>query len=883
MSEAPAQDPASDRGRPTAPAPIAKAKVRVPGRRGWFITRYRLTERLDQGTRGPLTVVTGPPGAGKTVAAASWATVGDSPGPVAWVSLDEADHEPHAFWSLVVAALEQAGVTDLPRLAEQGHDMFCARLMFALSGRAAPVVLVLDDFRPPVGSEIARDVARVLKGAGPVLRLVLISRTDPPFPLHRYRLTGELVEIRSADLAFDDGETRTLLAHHGVSAAPESISALCERTEGWAAGLRLAAMTMEGHPDPDGFAAEFAGDDHAVVDYLVAEVLNAQAAAVRRLLLRLSVVERFDAELATELAGPDAGELFAGLVRENAFVLPVEHGWYRFHSVLGAALNLTLRQECPSDVPLLHRRAAEWFSRIGALEEAARHAVLAGDPAYASRLVVDGLAIGRVLGLSDGRVLAPLLNDLPERALAEAAEPEPHLVAAAVSVDRGDDAGRAVHLTRAERLLADLPDDQAIPARLAAGLIRLVAACPERQRDLRDLVHDLDALLDTLPHGSRRDLPELSALVGYAHGLLELRAGRPARAEEELRRALPAAETGGDLQRRRCLGALALAEALQGGLGQASRVTAAAARLPEVSTDPAGRRVAAVHLACAWVALEDVRLDEARTELDKARVANAESPDALLSALHDLLTARLDVAAGHPDRALSVLDAIGGDAASTPWFRRRMRLVEAEAHLAGDAPVQAKRAARAVGGAEGAVTLARVHLHERLLEAASRTVRPVLREPSAPAAVRVEAWLLDACLAYREDDPSRGRRSLERALRLGERERIGLPFARARNWLLPTLRQDPELTRPHRRFLRPLGLGGSLDEPDADPAVVARLSERELEVLSLLSRMLTTDEIATEMYISVNTVKTHLKNIYRKLAVTRRGEAVRRARRYRLL
>ncbi|RFS83776.1 LuxR family transcriptional regulator [Actinomadura spongiicola] len=309
----------------------------------------------------------------------------------------------------------------------------------------------------------------------------------------------------------------------------------------------------------------------------------------------------------------------------------------------------------------------------------------------------------------------------------------------------------------------------------------------------------------------------------------------------------------------------------------------AAARLPEVSTGPAGRRVAAVHLACAWVALEDVRLDEARDELDKARVANAESPDALLAALHDLLTARLDVAAGHPDRALTVLGAIGGDAAGTPWFRRRMRLVEAEAHLAGDAPVEAMRAARAVGGAEGAVTLARVHLHERLPDAASRTVRPVLREPSAPAAVRVEAWLLDAYLAYREEDTSRGRRSLERALRLGERERIGLPFARARNWLLPALRQDPELVRPHRRFLGPLGLGGGSDDTAADPAVLARLSKRELEVLILLSRMLTTDEIATELYISVNTVKTHLKNIYRKLAVTRRGEAVRRARRYRLL
>ncbi len=443
----------------------------------------------------------------------------------------------------MVAALGQAGVADAPRPSERGHDIFCAQLMFALSGRAAPVVLVLDDFRPPTAPTSLATWPAYSKGP-PVLRLVLISRTDPPLPLHRYRLTGELAEIRSADLAFDGGETRALLAHHGVSATPASVSALCERTEGWAAGLRLAAMTMEGHPNPDGFAAAFAGDDHAVVDYLVAEVLNVQPAAVRWLLLRLSVVERFDAELAAELAGPDASELFANLVRENAFVLPVDHGWYRFHSVLGAALNLTLRQEHPADAAMLHRRAAEWFSRTKALEEAARHAVLAGDPAYASRLIVDGLAIGRVLGLSDGRALLPLLSDLPDRALAGAAGPEPHLVAAAVSLGQGDDTGRAAHLSRAERLLADLPDDRAIPARLAAGLIRLVAACPERQQDLRDLVHDLDESLDALPHGSRHDLPELDALVGYAYGLLELRTGRPGRAEEEFKRALPAAEAG---------------------------------------------------------------------------------------------------------------------------------------------------------------------------------------------------------------------------------------------------------------------------------------------------------------------------------------------------
>ncbi|MEV4000651.1 LuxR C-terminal-related transcriptional regulator [Actinomadura sp. NPDC049753] len=850
----------------------------VPDRHSWVITRSRLMERLEKGTRGPLTVVTGPPGAGKSILTASWAATGRRPGPVAWISLDETDHRPEVFWDLVVAALEQAGVADIPRRSVGGHEIFCAQLAFALSGRAAPVVLVLDDFHPPPGSDLVRDVPRLLKAAGPVLRLVLVSRSDPPLPLHRYRLTGELVEIRGGDLAFDVGEVRELLAHHGVRVTPASVGALCERTEGWAAGLRLAAMTMEAYPDPDGFAAAFAGDGHAVVDYLVAEVLDAQPAAVRRLLLRLSVAERFDAELAVELAGPEGGELFAAMVRENAFIVPLEHGWYRYHAVLGTALHLTLRHEHPADVAPLHRRAAEWFSRAGLLEEAVGQAVLAGDLPYASRLTVDGLAIGRLLGLSHGRSFAGLLADVPDRAAT--GEPEAALVAAAVCLDRGDDDACAEHLARAERLLAGLPDDRAVPARLTAGLVRLVAACPARPEELRDLVEDLDRMLAALPRTRPR---EVQALVRYAHGLLELHAGRPGHAEEQFRRALPAAEEGGDLQRRRCLGALALAEALKGGFRWASHLTTRAGQLPELSTSPGGHRAAVVHLACAWVALEDARLEEARDELHKVRVSDDSSRGGLLASLHDLLSARLDLAAGRPDRALKALDGIGEDVA-WPWLRRRIRLAEAEAHVAEGRVADGMEAARDAGGAAGAVALARAHLHERRPGAASRAVRPVLAESSAPAAVRLEAWLLDACLAYGEDDRTRGRRSLERALRLGEREKIRLPFALARDWLFPVLRQDPELLRPHRRLIEPIGpVPGPEPGQAPDPAVVGTLSEREREVLTLLSQMLTTDEIAEEMCISVNTVKTHLKSIYRKLAVTRRGEAVRRAHRYRLL
>ncbi|QXJ26601.1 helix-turn-helix transcriptional regulator [Actinomadura graeca] len=472
---------------------------------------------------------------------------------------------------------------------------------------------------------------------------------------------------------------------------------------------------------------------------------------------------------------------------------------------------------------------------------------------------------------------------------AGSAAPETAVVAAATALAQGDHRVCAHRLAHAERHLAALPDDRAVPARLAAVLVRVVAALPCPDGAFHGLVRELDLLLEALPRGRTDGRPELRALVRHGYALMDLRAGRPRQAAAGLRLALPAAEAGADLQLRRCVGDLALAEALQGRFGRAADLVARAERLPEVPADPGGCPVPAVHLAGAWVAFEDVRLDDARAELGKVRQAAGRPPDGLISVLRALLTARLDLASGRPGQALAVLYSAQEEAAGMPWLRRLLLLVAAEAQAATGAVGAAMESARAAGGAAGAITLARIQLGLGEAAAAARTVRPAVVESTAvPADVRVEAWLLDACLAYRAGDGSKGRRSLEHALRLGERERISLPFAQARNWLFPVLRGDPALLGAHRALIGPLGAAaGAGTRPDADPGgsggsgeapmAFGRLSARELQVLGLLSEMLTTEEIATEMCVSVNTVKTHLRSIYRKLAVTRRGEAVRRA------
>ena len=844
--------------------------METPAPPDWIITRPRLMERLTRGARGPLTVVVGPPGAGKSVVTAAWAASDLPPGPVALASLRDVGDDRAAFW----ARLRAAGAGDVA--AGEG--------LAVPAGRAEPRVLVLDDVQDITGAVPGVGLLAVLGAAGPALRVVLVSRRDPPVALHRFRMTGALTEIGPDDLAFNDREARALLAAHGLTLSGPAVRTLRDRTEGWATGLRLAAMAIvAGRSDFEHVAREFDGDDPAVMAHLAAEILDPRAPEERRLMLALSIADRFDAALAVALTGPGHDAAFPALVRDTAFIRPLGHGWYRYHRMLRGALRRTLRHELPSEVPVLHRRAAAWFGRNGMPAEAVAHAVLSGDWPYASWLLVDGLAVGAVLGLTGDAPPDELLADFAANAAAGGGtEPEPVLVAAAVAAARGDDTACADQLGRAETLLAAVPGEPPPAVRLAAGLIRLCRPSLPPQPALSTLVAELDGLLDRLPSGSLRAHPEIPALVRYGRGIAELRAGHPADATETLRTALTGLDQGGDLPRRRCLGTIALAEALRGRFGPASSWAARAARI----TEPPRRPVPAAHLAQAWTALLAYRINDARRSLDAARRALDTAPDTLLWAVHGLVSARADTASGRPGRVPGAVAEVRAHGEPPAWLDHRLLLAAAEAHTAAGDPAAALDTIRDAGDATGearvAIARARIALGD---PRAADTLRPALVESAPlPADLRVEAWVLDAGLAYAGDDPLRGRRSLDRALRLGERAAVRLPFAAACDWLPGVLRGDPELHGPHRRFLD--GVGPPMDAPPCEHGGIAphdALSAREIEVLRLLSGLRTSEEIAAEMYVSVNTVKTHLRSIYRKLAVTRRGDAVRRARHLKLL
>jgi len=878
--------------------PLLRSKITKPSLPDWLVSRSRIEKRIAQGVQGPLTVVSGPPGAGKTMAIASWAA-NCGPRPVAWVTLDDYDNEPRIFWSYVVEALHQAGVAVSGAAATlaQGEAtgyVFLLRLASALAANDPPMILVLDDLHLLSEPTTLGGLAYVLRNARSGFHLVVASRIDPLLPLHHYRLTGDLTEIRASDLAFSVPEAALLMAQHGITLPAESLEYVTMRDEGWAAGLRMAAMSMDGHPDPEQFVKNFVAEDSAVAGYLVEEVLNTQPADLRNLLLATSILDQVNADIAGELVADEhAASALPALAGANAFVQPVGRGWYRFHSLFKDVLRLKLRREQPGKVADLHRRAARWHQQNGNLADAVRHASYADDQQLAARILIDELALGQLMGPRDNGLLTdgfPPGSDIPAR-------PQSLLAAAATALsDARDNAGEA-YLSVGERLLERLPDDQEVPSRLAAAVIHLALA--RRRGDLHAAAvaaARAENLLARIPESLLVRHPEAHAHVLSGRGVVELWSGNLGRAALLLDRAASlldaAAAPGNDDERATCYGYLALLEALRGRLSHAAELAAAGIVAPGDSGS--GPPSASAAVALALVHLERNELNDSRRRLKSVDTALRAHPDKLLSAVAGLVAARGSLAEGRAQTAAEMVGRARNGWSPPPWLDGMLTVAESQAYAAAgdiETAVDAARRAGPESALAAAVALARALLAAGNLGAASQALGGATEAPpdEAPDRTQLEAWLADALLGFRSGDQARARRSLQRALRLGEPERLRLPFAMERSWIRPALRRHPDLARAHRQLLGP-GLVGPAFFPaqppstdQAAPMVVEQLTDRERDVLRRVAEMLSTAEIAAEMYISVNTVKTHLKSIFRKLGAADRRKAVRRARQLKLI
>ncbi|MFI2380046.1 LuxR C-terminal-related transcriptional regulator [Streptomyces sp. NPDC018964] len=879
-AEEPLADPHGD--------PFLRTRFAVPTRPVTYLRRERLTRHLDQGLRTPLTMVNGAAGAGKTLLVADWAERLGGGLPVAWFTTEAAGDGPGMFWAYVLRALHAVGVPlpdgiGLPADANRASPALQARLAATLSGREWPVVLVLDEFDRVTAPEIAEQLEFVLHHAGPGLRLVLVTRTEPLLPLHRYRAAGELTEIRGAELAFTPDEAAELMERHGLRLPPAAVGALVERTRGWAAGLRLCALAAGQSRDPEGYLEEFEADRSAIADFLLAEVLKRQDAGTQDLLLRVSVLDRFCPGLTNALTGRDDAEaVLTRLSRDDAFVEHLGHGLYRLHPLFAEILRAHLRVRLPGLESELHRRAAAWLRRSGRLTEALGHGAAAGDWEFTADALVGDLAIGQFFTGPRSDALTGLFSRMGR----ESTGPAPELVRAADRLARRETDAGLTHLHRARRELAeyaecDGPADAAT-ARLSCALLEALAArlagAPERAEDAARAAGELR---EAVPGELLERHPELIALLLDHLGSARLWAGR----FEEARAALstvadsaPGAATA--LPRGDSLGRLALIDHLDGWLGRAERRAREALAETERFGLPRAVGSGAGRLVLAAVAVERDELGQAQALLDTSAEAHPALQDPVLEAGRALTAARLHLARGDPGAALKAVEPeVPADAVS-PWARGQTALVAAAAHLAEGRTETAAGLLREVPDEQPAcaVGAARVRLATDGPDAAVRLLDRARPEGRAGPAVTVRATLVRAQAADRAGDGVTARRLVARALAEARRERLRRPFAEAGPWLRRHLG-----TAPPSAGRRTSGTGPPPRPYEPPPPVVEELSGRERDVLRRLALAMSTEEIAADLYVSVNTVKTHLKNVYRKLSVNRRNEAVRRARELGLL
>jgi LuxR family maltose regulon positive regulatory protein len=870
------------------------AKITAPAVPAWAVQRPRITTLIADGTRRcPLTVVTGPPGAGKTMALALWAAA--EPGAAAWVSLDEFDNQPEAFWSYVIAALRRVGVgvpagvtTTTPGWAADHGYLF--RLAAALAAQDRSVTLVVDDLHLLTEPAVLTGLDFLLRNVGPGLRLLVSSRIDPLLPLHRYRLAGQVAEIRASDLAFTTAEAGQLLAQHGHTLPADSLERLTRRAEGWAAGLRLAAISMGTRPDPDLFVKELITEDSVLTGYLVEEVLNAQPPEARELLLSTSILADVSAEAASALTGDgQAAAMLPGLAHTNAFVQPIGRGRYRYHTLFGEVLRLKLRSSHPDRMALLHRRAARWYEQNGQLDLAVRHAIAADDWQLAASMVIDELAFSEITEPRGNHCLADEFQNMPQSQAWT--EPQPYLIGAAVALAAGRGESASAALMAAEGILERLPDHAQAASRLAAAMIRITASLRTGDHSAAATAAAQTGVLVSKVQGDKLARhPEIRVRVLFGRGAAELWSGRLDEAAHLFDLAAGATtDTDGEHERAQHLGHLALVEALRGRLRRAAKLAAQATAAHADHERPHPTPAALV--ALAWVHLERDELREARSRLKQADAALSVSPHPLIGAVAFLVAAGAALADGHAAAAIQIIARARSGWSPPAWLEHRLSLTESRAHvMAGD--VQAALAAAKQGGRdslEAAVAIAHVQMAAGNPHEARRALAPVLAiENQASERVRLQMWLVDAQLSYSSSDRTRGHRALASALRLAQREQLRLPFALERRWIEPVLRRDPVLADAHRRIFapapRPTQLPASPPLPDqATAPAIQPLTEREREVLQHVARLLDTTEIASEMYISINTVKSHIKSIHRKLASSRRSDAVRRARELQLI
>jgi LuxR family maltose regulon positive regulatory protein len=879
-------------------APLLETKVYLPRPREGLVARPRLRERLDAGAAAKLLLVSAPAGFGKSTLLTDWLAYG--PGDVsderavAWLSLDRGDNEPTSFWAYVITALRTAapavGTRELQLLASPQPppiEVVLTTLLNDLGTTGGDIVLVLDDYHLVQSREIQEAMAFLLDHLPPRLHLVIASRADPAVPLARLRARGELVEIRAAELRFTPEEVAAYLNDAmGLSLTPEDVAALEDRTEGWIAALQLAALSMQGRDDVAGFIAGFTGDDRYIVDYLVEEVLQSQPATARDFLLQTSLLGSLGGSLCDAVTDSSGGRtMLETLDRGNLFVVPLDdrRQWYRYHHLFGDVLKARLGEESPELVPVLHLRACDWYAANGDTAEAIEHAIAGGHVDRAAELLEVALpALGRD---RQEAALRGWLERLPEEVIAERPALSNGFAGALLSTGHFDGVER--HLQNAERWLetgAGFADGEEVD-RLAGSVavhragLSLVTGDPagtvaHARRALSLLGPD-----DHLGNGASH---ALMGLASWSGGDLET-------ARTAYEQSLGSMEAAGHLADVLGL-CIALGDILvaQGRLGDAMRTYERALRLGPEHDVPLLRGTADMYVAMSAVHLERNDLESARRLLEQSAALGEHLGLPQNPYRSRVSMSRLREAEGGLGAAVELLDEAArvyvGDFSPNvrPVPAVRARVLIRQGRL-GDALAWSRD--RGLTAEDELsylreyehLTLARLLLAQGSLDEASDLLERLLGAVTVGhrEGVVIEILVLLALVARQRGDLPAALASLERALTLAEPEgyvRLFVDEGAPMTALLEAAR-GTEVAAYAEGLLVALH---AQDSPPAAQDLVDPLSQRELDVLRLLGTELAGPEIAAELVVSLNTVRTHTKAIYAKLGVNSRRAAVRR-------
>jgi LuxR family transcriptional regulator, maltose regulon positive regulatory protein len=876
--------------------PLLSSKFTVPRPPRFMVLRRRLLERLSRGVHDPVTLVTGPAGSGKTDLVASWVVTAPPTVKVVWITLEEGDGQPPVFWSYIVEGLQRAGLSVSRPVAGAAPTgavgrAALARLAAELASQIEPVILVLDGVSSVSDGRWASDFDFVLRHTDQRLRLVLMGRSDPPLPLHRYRLAGRLSEVRGDDLAFTTAEAADLLALHDIELSDSALGSLMQHTEGWAAGLRLFAMAMQGRADAESLVATIMGDEARIAEYFVCEVLAAQSPDVREFLLKTSILDAFTPELAQVLTGrSDARRTLAALERENGFVQPVDDRStaYRYHRLFAELLRAQLANDGPEQVSRLHRRAADWFAAEGQVVEAVEHAATAGDWGAAAAITIENYAFGRLVLGGDGDVIGALFRDLPD----EVDNAESAVVAAALAFSHGDLDRCGKLLARADDLV-DEPAWESDNALMLAGVVLevLLAGAHRDPSAVLDSARVAEYLMRQAPADRLAEHPEVRVLLLAARAAAQSWVGAIDAATVTFTEAATAAAAASGCERVRmdCLQQLALLEAYRGRLRHTGRLVSQTLDLADQCGMAGETRPVGAELAMAWVAVERYDVDSAWRHLRAVEPMCGAAADGWAMAGFAVVKSRLLRARGEMRGALQTLRdaAAGRSCGSVPtWLARENMLGQARLLIATGRSAAAQALVRDVPEprTEDVDVVLAAALHaDGDPDRAREIVTPVVAAAGIPPPVSVEAWLLLATLAAYDGDDESARGALRHALRFATPETQRRAFHEVGAPLRRLLRDDEALAEHYQTLLgnpahavhpRPNGLS----KTTGDLVLVETLSKREMEVLRQMAAMLPTEEIAACLYVSVNTVKTHVRSILRKLSASRRNEAVRRAR-----